>query len=108
MILARTTDRFDVDLEDGGILCPRDINLDNVRKKDWCWFEYRIDHDSPRDKNYTMRQPDDDEYTPVTVWKDVIKDFGSEELVESVWGNVTKCIPDIWIYSRYLDTLLDT
>ena len=57
--------------------------------------------------SYTTRQPGDGEYTPVTVLKNVIKNSGSKLSVDGVQGNVTKCIPDICIYSWYLDTLPD-
>ena len=40
-------------------------------------------------------------YAAVTVWKDVMKDLRSKESADSVKGNFTKRIPDIWIYSRY-------
>ena len=53
-------------------------------------------------KKYTTRQPGDDKNTAVTVWKDIMKDFGSKESVAGVQGNVKSVflifgyILDIW------------
>ena len=53
-----------------------------------------------------MRIPGDDEYTQVTVWKGVMRNFESKESADRVQGNVTKVyiltigyILDLWIHS---------
>ena len=49
----------------------------------------------PRDdEKYTMSRPDDDKFTSVMVWEDVMKDFGSKISADSVLDN-SKCIPEI-------------